>query len=94
MEETTLRNFKTMLTFLSDYREHKIDLRWLVDALEGSINALEEKMSGAFFLEWHRHWDKLEVVLALDKEDEVAIVLTELNSLEMLIEKTINQERK
>lgn len=89
MDETTLRIFKTMLTLIEDYRDNKIDLRWLVNSLEGSINTLEEIMSKEFFMGWHKHWNKLEVVLALGRDDEVDYILTELKSLETLIDNMI-----
>jgi hypothetical protein len=92
MEETTIRNFNTMLTLIDDYRRHKINLRWLVNSLEGSINALEERMSTEFFLEWYRYWNKLETVLALGKDDEFEYVLSQLRHLEVLIENTIKSQ--
>lgn len=94
MKEITLRNFITMLTIIGDYREKKIDLRRLVDSLEGSIDALEDKLPEEFYLEWHKHWNKLEVVLALGQEGEGDYVLTELKFLEMLIEIMITPDNK
>jgi hypothetical protein len=90
MEITTLRNIDSMLTLIGDYRGHKINLRRLVVGLEGSINSLEEKLSKEFFLEWHRHWDKLEIVSALGKDDEVIYIDSELRQLELLIRNMID----
>lgn len=90
MEENTIRIFRRMLSFMDDYRNHKIDLRRLVNSLEGSKNSVEEFLSEEFCSGWHKHWNKLEIILALGRENDVETIIMEIKSLEMHIKNAIN----
>jgi hypothetical protein len=93
MKEHTIRNLTQVLTLISDYRENKIGLRYLVDSLEGIISALEERMSDDFYTEWDRSWAALEIALALNQEESRSNKIQDkLNILELLITKTLSDQ--
>ena len=68
MTDHTLRLFEQMMFRLEAYEADAISLRSLVDGLEGSFNALEERLPDAFYQEWFQYWGKLEEKLALSDE--------------------------
>jgi hypothetical protein len=70
MTDHTLRLFTQMMACLERFETHAIDLRSLVDGLEGLFNALEERLPAVFYEEWYQHWRSLEEKLALS--DEIA----------------------
>jgi hypothetical protein len=70
MQEHTKRVLARAIGFLDGYVAGTMTLRWLVDALEGSIRALEEELPAAFCDRWYRHWGSLEETLAVEGESE------------------------
>ncbi len=86
MNDQTIRILSRDLELISDYRQAKLPLRGLVDSLEGSINALEERLPRQFYGDWEKSWGELEIALALDKEELYASKIgEELANLERLI---------
>lgn len=69
----------------SKYRDGEINLSYLIDSLEGSINALEEKLP----IDWNKKWGmnmiKLDTYLALrletERKSEILETLVELDQL-------------
>lgn len=61
-----------MLLFIHDFESKSISLRSLVDALEGSLHVLEEKLPQEFYSKWYEYWGDLETVNALQSENMTA----------------------
>ena len=82
---------ENMLNVIEDYRLNKIDLRNLVDSLEGSLSALEEKLPSEFYNDWYEHWGELEIILSLGIENaRQEKISRKLIQIESLINNIIN----
>jgi hypothetical protein len=77
MSEHTKRILNQMLALLSGYEQGTASLRYLVDGLEGSLDALEEELPKAFYDQWYVHWGGLEQILAAGTQDKRSVVLLE-----------------
>ncbi len=77
MNEDTKRILNQMLALLNGYERGTVSLRYVVDGLEGSLNALEEELSKAFYDQWYTHWGGLEQILAANTQDKRSVVLIE-----------------
>jgi wobble nucleotide-excising tRNase len=77
------------LSVIHSYRRNDISLGQLVSSLEGSLNALEEKMPEEFYSLWYSYWGNLETALALGIESQAQKEISE--DLDVL-EKTINKQ--
>ena len=74
------------VSLISSYRKNDISLGQLVVLMEGSLNALEEKMPEEFYKLWYFHWGNLETALALGIESQAQKEITEdLEDLEKVI---------
>jgi hypothetical protein len=86
MNEHTRSILDRMLSIISDYRVKKISLRNLVDSLEGSLNAIEEKLPSKFMDSWYEYWGDLEIILSSKEmkadsyDNETLVALNELES--------------
>ena len=86
MNDHTNRILERAKSFIMDFRHGKINLRNLVEILEGSINGIEERLPESFLAIWDDHWGNLEVHLALDNEQtERTAILDDLKCLEKAI---------
>lgn len=86
MKQHTLQIFARMLTFLKDYQQGMRSLRGVVDSLEGSLNALEERLPDSFYTEWYAHWGDLEQIAAMGTEHKHReVVLEKVKALESLL---------
>jgi hypothetical protein len=86
MEQQTKSILLRALSLMKDYKNSSISLQQLVEALEGSLKALDERLSEAFYREWYNHFVNLDVAVALgiekmNKED----ILNDVNQLEKII---------
>jgi hypothetical protein len=68
MQEVTVNKLTRVLNQIADYRTGKIDLRYLVSVLEGTILSMEERLPKEFLSAWQRAYINLETIHALDKE--------------------------
>ena len=86
MNEHTRRILRQMLTLLGEYQRGIANLRYLVDGLEGSLNAVEEELPEAFYTQWYIHWGGLEQILAAGTERKHRMeILEEVKMLEALL---------
>jgi hypothetical protein len=77
-----------MHILISKYRDGEVNLSYLIDSLEGSINALEEKLPFDWKEKWVRNMIELDTYLALRLETEQkSEILETLVELDQLIEK-------
>ncbi len=84
--EHTNRIVYRMVLMLTDYRDGRLNLRYLIDSLEGSLTSIEEKMPDDFLKGFYEHWGNLEQWLALGLEEERRQeILTEVKSLEKFL---------
>jgi hypothetical protein len=75
---------------MNDYKRNNISLGQLVNSLEGSINALEEKLPEEFYKIWYSYWGNLEITLALGIEIQAQNDISEdLEELEKIITKQL-----
>ncbi len=65
MNDHSKRILHAMLLLFDDFELKTISLERLVDGLEFSLKALEEKLPKDFYLQWYEHWGDLETVNAL-----------------------------
>ena len=65
MKPYTTQILSKLINYIDLYLESKITLRELVEHLEYSLNALEEKLPEAFYPNWFEYWGNLEVELAM-----------------------------
>ena len=76
-----------MHILISKYRDGEINLSYLIDSLEGSINALEEKLPFDWNEKWVMNMIELETYLALRLETEGKLeILETLVELDQLIQ--------
>jgi hypothetical protein len=59
------------LVIINNYKTGSIGLQKLLDSLEGSIDALEGKLPKEFLDTWDRHWEELDLIVALGKEKDL-----------------------
>jgi hypothetical protein len=86
VNEHTRRILKQTLTLLGEYRRGTANLRYLVNGLEGSLNALEEELPETFYTQWYIHWGGLEQILAAGTERKRRMeILEEVEALEALL---------
>jgi hypothetical protein len=79
-----------MATMLQEFKKRKVNLRALVDGLEGSINALEEKLPDSFYTKWYSHWGSLEQYLATGSEKQFKKeIIMEVEALEGLLDEVV-----
>ena len=87
MNQQTKSILNRVLQNIEMYKKSEIDLDYLVNLLEGSINALEEKLPQEFYDAWFSSWSDLEICLAQGKQniyrDELLIEIEKINSLVM-----------
>jgi hypothetical protein len=69
MNQHTISVMTKMTQMLSEYEAGKLNLRYLVDSLEGSINVIEEKMPADFMNRWYEYWGDLEIILSSNEEE-------------------------
>ncbi|KAA3642830.1 MAG: hypothetical protein DWQ07_20110 [Chloroflexi bacterium] len=72
MKPYTKQTLSKLINYIDLYLESKITLRELVEHLEHSINALEERLAESFYPNWNEYWGNLEIELAVSsykKED-------------------------
>ena len=80
------------LEFIDNYRNGLISLKKLVNSLEGSLNALEEKLPKEFYESWFSFWGDLETVVALGNELQThEDVNRDIESLEEIISKVLSE---
>ena len=79
MNEYTKHVLNEMLAILTAYEQETASLRYLVDELKDSLNALKEKLPKAFYDQWHIHWEALKQIADADAPDERNIVRIEEN---------------
>ncbi len=85
-KDHTNRIISRMIQLIDDYRNNNINLNQLVNSLEGSLTALEERPSEDFLKDWYAHWGALEQWVALQLEDQrQSQILEELKFLEVLL---------
>lgn len=86
MQEVTANKLSRVLSQIADYQAGKIELRYLVNALEGTILSMEEKLPKEFLSAWQRVFINLETIYALEKENVLKNeIKDELEKLETLI---------
>ena len=68
MNDHTRRILTRMRDLLEAHSADKMELRELVDSLEWSLNAVEERLPSDFYSAWYDAWGTLEQVLALGTE--------------------------
>ena len=66
----TTRLLKNMLRLAKLYQDNDLNLRQLVDGMEGIVNAFEEDMT-PFINEWKPLWGVLEIALATNAEQRM-----------------------
>jgi hypothetical protein len=93
MNDHTLRIIRRMIRLIDQYKEGSINLRTLVDGLEGSINALEEKLSEEFYAQWHKYWFELYMIYDLSvayhkpklSSKDLALIIKDIEALRELL---------
>ena len=86
MNQQTRNILQRSLSLINDYIEDRISLSRLVSSLEGSLNALEEKMPDQFYKLWYVYWSNLEIVLSLGiKPETKQKIIGDLIELEKII---------
>jgi hypothetical protein len=68
MYQSTLNILQGIMITIKNYNDNNQSLRKIVDDLEGSVNAIEEKLSNKFYSNWQTHWGNLEIILAMGFE--------------------------
>ncbi len=92
MKQQTRAILQRSLTLIINYRRNEISLESLVNSLEGSINALEEKMPEEFYKSWYAFWENLETAVALDIESQAKKeIFEDLQDLEKIIYKQLSE---
>jgi hypothetical protein len=92
MQEQTHRKFVRALELITDYRDHNIGLKHLVDSLEGILLSLDEPMPASFYSIWHKSWAQLEIALALEQEDAYqSDIQKQLENLERIIAENVSR---
>lgn len=86
MTDHSIRLLQKMLSLLEDYQTGRLGLRHLVDGLEGSFNALNEKLPDGFYIDWHLYWDRLEEKLALSSDEPQGEELYRTKALDLVAE--------
>lgn len=90
MDQHTRRILGRALGLISDYQGGTVDLRCLVDGLEGSLNAVEEELLGSFYARWYAHWGGLEQILAGGAQGIRSVeIREETEALEALLNETL-----
>ena len=80
------------LSLINSYRNRDTGLSYLVRSLEGSLNALEEKMPEEFYNSWFSFWGDLETILALGTEAQAQKdIIDDLEGLEKIINKQLSE---
>ncbi len=76
-----------MISLINRYRkEENLNLLSLVNSLEGSLSAVEEKLPQSFYDNWYKCWGGLEMYLAMGLEnDRKREILENLARLERLV---------
>lgn len=83
-----------MLILLKEYQQGMSTLREVVDSLEGSLNALEERLPDSFYTEWFTHWENLEQIVAMGTEhNRREIALEEVMALQSLLSQYVTSSR-
>ena len=91
MNKQTQRIFRQMVILINQYKGEKIAFSYLVNSLDGSLNAIEEHLPSSFYENWAEHWIHLDTILALGTEKtEQELLSNELDALEDLIQRLIS----
>ncbi len=86
MQKVTIDKLLRVLSQIADYRAEKIDLNYLVKALEGILLSIEEPLPTEFLSAWQRTYINLETIYALGKESVLRNKINEeLGNLEKLL---------
>jgi hypothetical protein len=92
MNQQTISIMTRVLEIIDLYKKNEVGLRYLVDSLEGSINALEEELPKEFYNDWFNSWVPLELFLALGKETiNKEKIIIELERLHNLVTKLLSE---
>ncbi len=93
MNEDTKRILNEMLAVLTAYEQETVSLRYLVDELEDSLNALEEDLPKDLYDQWHVHWGALKQIVDAGTQDESSVMLIGENveALKALISQLVDQ---
>jgi hypothetical protein len=95
MNEKTSRILNRILLLLSNYRLGETNLAYLVDSLDGSLGALEEKLPDEWRDRWSRKMIELDTYRALGLEMErKSDILENLKQLTRLIQEINNSEKE
>ena len=90
MNDHSNRILSRMLLLVSKYRLGEINLAYLVDSLDGSLDALEEKLPDEWKDKWSRKMIGLDTYLALGLEAEKrSEILENLVQLDKLIQELL-----
>lgn len=86
MNENTIRINRRMQTIIRDNKNGNCTLAILVNGLEGSFTAREEKMPNEFITKWFIHWRGLEQIFAAGSEQAIKTEIKEdIRGLEDLL---------
>lgn len=86
MNEHSVRILSRIPLFLNKYRAGEITLSGLISVLEGSIDALEEKLPEEWMNKWIELVGNLEICSALGLESERKLsIIDNLRQLDLLI---------
>ena len=66
MNSHTVRILRYAYLLLEKHEQNKVSLKYLVDSLEGSYTALEEKLSQDLVDGWFDHWEPLKYILEMN----------------------------
>ena len=64
ISQHTCRIIRRMIISLDNFLLGRITFKTLFNTLEGSLKAVEEKLSNSFYNEWDRYWVTFEIGLA------------------------------
>ena len=68
----TKRILLRMFNAIENFENEKSSLQSLVDFLEGSLNAIEEKFPETFYSDWFSNWGNLEIAWAFMNNDNLS----------------------
>jgi hypothetical protein len=90
MNQISRSILERIFLIIRDYELGKTNLTYLIDSLDGSISALEEKLSSNFYANWTRPMLTLDTFLALDLEkSEKEKISLALNKLRQIIKEEL-----
>ncbi len=94
MQEGTTNKLRSCLDLIADFRAEKIQLKYLVDSLDGILLSIEEPLPQEFLSVWQDALFDLESIYALGKEKVLRNeIKEEIERLEQLISGFLMNQR-